>query len=198
MKYFVLFSIFISSPVLASDYTLNAFYPTAGFVTEKLLPFSVQAKDSGEFTILNVTTDKPCHSMVDPHREKIVLIYCTEAMETSFKLTLLKDGKKYEVSSPEITVKKVALISSSPSDPVDKDPFALGRQKFSVNCKKCHQLPYAIEKGVTKTTLTNAFSGKPLRFGRPATLSMKAFEGSFFSDKELQALVDYINGELAK
>lgn len=198
MKLFLyVFATLMTSSVYASDYQFHSLYQKEGFVTERLLPFSIKPKTAGDFTITAVEVLPPCYGMVDLYRPNMILLYCTEATDTSFSLKITRDGGLYKISSPVFEVKKVALISSTPK-PTDPGVKSLGRQLYEVNCQSCHK-SYAIAKGVTKTTLTNAFAGKAMRNGSKTT-AMKEFDIAnsprLLSDSELDALVKFINEEL--
>lgn len=194
MKYLILLTLFfVNAKVFAADYEFHAFYEKDGFVTERLLPFSVKSSLPGDFTLASVEVTPPCYGMVDLHRTNLVLVYCTEASQIKFSVKIIKEGVPYKLTSPVFEVKQVAIVSSTPK-PDDGVKKSLGHRLFDVNCKKCHQSPYFIAKGVQRTHLTNAFAGKPIRNGN-TTNAMKDFNG-FFHTSELDALVKYINEEL--
>lgn len=187
------FFILANSSAIAADYEFHSLYEKDGFISERLLPFTVKSSLPGEFSIGSIEVYPPCYGMVDLHRTNLVLIYCTEASQTKFHVKIIKDGVPYKLSSPVFEVKQVALVSSTPK-PDDGVKRSMGHRLFDVNCKKCHQSPYYIKPGINRTHLTNAFSGKPIRNGN-TTDAMKDFNG-FFHTSELDALVKYINEEL--
>lgn len=190
----LIFCFIFSAKAFASDYQFEALYENDGLVTERLLPFYITSKSGGGFKLQKVIVDKPCYGMVDLHRANLVHVYCTEAISTSFSVKILRDGKYVEVRSPAFTVAKVAVISSTPK-PKDTDPTnALGKQKFTVNCNRCHSSK-PIMKGVTPQILLNAFAGGKMRDGT-STGQMSAFKGSYFSAEELQSISNYINEDL--
>jgi cytochrome c5 len=194
MKYFILVITFLTcAKSFSADYEFHAFFEKEGFITERLLPFSVKSTLPGEFTLSAIEVLPPCYGMVDLHRPNLALIYCTEASLTKFEAKIIKDGVTYKLLSPEFEVKKVAIVSSTPKPDVGPTK-TLGHKLFDVNCKKCHQSPYQIGKGVTKTHLTEAFAGRAMRNGK-TTNAMKDFNG-FFNSSEQDALVKYINEEL--
>lgn len=178
----------------ASDYSFVSLYSANGFFTEKLLTFRVDSKSNSDFLIKRVSVAKPCDAMIDLHRANMIHIYCSEETDTSFIITLESDGKQTTLRSPVFSVNQVALISSNPRPKDSSIGKSKGRISFENRCIKCHQSTNIITKGVTRETLTNAFSGLPMRNGK-TTDKMINFK-TFFSTSELDDLVSFINEEM--
>lgn len=188
------FILLAQTPLWASDFNFISFYSSDGFFTEKLLSFRIESKTNTPFSIRKVTTQKPCYSMVDIHREHLVHIYCSEAIDTSFTISIDSEGRVFNIRSPLFTVNKVALISSNPKPDDDTTGKSKGRISFENRCIKCHQSSNPIAKGVTRDTLTNAFGELPMRNGK-TTDKMSNFK-NFFNTTELDELVLFINEEM--
>lgn len=186
---FLISFLFVTSMSQAADpvFRVSSFYQASGYLTERFIPFAVHRPGGGDVDeVVRVEVNQPCYSMVDPHRAHIFHIYCSEATEAEFKVVIKDNGVAYNIPLPAISIKKLALISSTPK-PVTPgpgvDPLAKGRKLFQNNCARCHSGQYPLPATVTPAKITKAFNDYS---------QMDSFRG-FFTTQELSDLSKFMN-----
>jgi hypothetical protein len=198
MQFIVLVFFLLSSKAetpARSPYKIVSLYHKDALVTERFLPFQIVNLNNELVSVESVYAEKPCSGMVDPHRAHIALFFCTEETTNSFSVFLRDGGQLRIFKTPEFSVRKVALLSSTPNPDKPREPDSPGKILYNGNCASCHTASNKMVETTTVTHLKNLFAGKVKDKSGNVIESMTKFN-NFFSDSQLNDLVKYINEEL--
>ena len=171
-----------------AGYKIVSLYEKDALVTGRFLPFKVYDDSNKALGIAGVAPSELCYGMVDQHRDNIFHIYCREQTMAGAKI-ILKNGDVVTVAN--LPIRKLSIIE--PDLPIEdggeQTPLQLGEKLFLNNCIGCHRTIPIKSQQSTNSLLNTQFKKSEMKqFGvDPST------KKGFFTDKELEGLVQYIN-----
>ncbi len=182
-------SILLIPAAEAQDAKVVSLLTAQAFVTQRLLPFSLEKSSGEKLNVLSARVAPPCYSMIDRFRPNIFHVYCLSATSTRVSIAY-QDGDQIKEAGVDLNgIRAVALISTTPVGP-DPGPNPLieqGRELFQVkNCASCHP-GTPISSQQTAASIEANFADSP-------SAEMKAYKGQI-SVSDRDALAAYINEE---
>jgi hypothetical protein len=194
----LLIALFMTSQAQAqgvSPYKIVSLYQKEALVTERFLPFQILTLDNRPVTIESVEAPQPCYGMVDPHRAHIALFFCTEETASHFSINIRDQGRLQVFKTPDFSIRKLAILSSTPDPDKPVVPDSPGKILYNTNCASCHTASNKMVETTTVVRLKDLFAGRVRDENNNVIDSMTKFN-NFFTDAQLNDLVKYINEEL--
>ncbi len=178
-----------------SPYKIVSLYQKEALVTERFLPFQILTSDNQPVSIESVEAQQPCYGMVDPHRTHIALFFCTEETASHFSVNIRDRGQLQVFKTPDLSIRRLAILSSTPDPDKPIDPDSPGKILYNTNCASCHTASNKMVETTTVTRLKDLFAGKVRDENNNVIDAMTKFN-NFFNETQLNDLVKYINEEL--
>ncbi len=189
----------ITSPTAKAQsvapYKIVSLYQKEALVTERFLPFQILTSDNLPVSIESVEAQPPCYGMVDPHRAHIALFFCTEETASHFSVYLRDRGQLQVFKAPDFSIRRLAILSSTPDPDKPIAPDSPGKILYTTNCASCHTSSNRMVETTTVARLKDLFAGKVKDENGNVIDAMTKFN-NFFNETQLNDLVRYINEEL--
>lgn len=161
---------------------------SSAYVTQRLLPFSVEAiADGAKVPVLSVQVAPPCDAMVDKFYPHIFHVYCSAATNAKATFTYQLNGELKAGALDLENIRAVAILSTNPP-PGPKEPseVEIGQGLFQTyNCIGCHGAGQHFNGSYTAATIESNFTDSP-------DSTMKSYKGQI-SATDRSALAAYIN-----